>query len=225
MSYNGISFECKCGYSYAEYYGNCSGDAGGLLCGILETSQTKAHCKECGFIQPKILDEQLVENLKSFYFYNQEGVKEISTSVKETKGLVYSHNNNNQCKQCNGDLQELEFIERNKIDIGWFRLSDYSYQEAKSFECPTCEEFKEVLACKEYYLDTDTKEILRKDEVFSSTCDVCDSELQEVQIKKYVKPVIHNIGGKHTYGAEDVTLAKCPKCKRFDTELYEFHWL
>jgi len=220
MSYNGISYECKCGYSYAEYYGNCSSDPDSLLCNILDVTTRKASCKECGFVQPKIAEKKLSEHLKSFRYHNQEEIPDVDTIVKGLEKKAYECNNNNRCKKCNGELEEI----RLDIDIGWFRLSDYSYQKPKPFECPTCEEFKEVSATQEYYLDTGTKEVVRKDEIYVSTCNVCDSELQKVQIKEFVKPVIHNIDGKYTYGAEDVTLVKCPKCKKFDIERDEFHW-
>ena len=220
QSYTGISYECKCGYSYYERYGNCSSDPDSLLCNILDVTTRKASCKECGFIQPKIKDKELSEQLESFRYYNQEEIPDVDAIVKDLEKRAYECNNNNQCKKCDGELEEIGF----DIDVGWFRMLDYSYQKPKPYKCPECKEFKEVSATQEYYLDTSTKEVVRKDELYVTKCDECNSELQEVQEKEIKRDVIHNIGGEPVPGIEYVTLVKCPKCNNPEMEKDEYHW-
>ena len=208
-----VSYDCKCGYSYIETIGGCA-DAIDLITSV---SQLGSYCKCCGFAQIFISDRYVFDENE---YYKTE-VEEIGGVEATTKLInkLYKENNKNRCNKCNGELEILK--DDNGLSIFWSYLSYRRYEEAKTLECTTCKEFRQVSpSYKEYYLDANTKEVIKEDVITETSCGVCNSEMKEIEVREITK-IKKNDEGEYYI---DPTFVKCPKCNKFDIEESLMHW-
>ena len=206
-----VLYDCKCGYSYIETIGCAAGNATAF---IIELSQFISCCKSCGFAQRFVSDEYVFDTI-SLEIDQVGGVE----AVKKIINKSYKENNKNRCNKCNAELET--FKDANNHPVIWINSGYQRMEVAKTLECTKCKEFRQVKPpYKEYYLDVNTKEVIKKDEIIDTTCGVCNSEMKELQTNELLKLELHN---EERY-FRNTTLVKCPKCKRLDIEEDEVHW-
>ena len=206
-----VLYDCKCGYSYIETIGYAAGNAAAF---IIYVSQLSSCCKSCGFAQRFVSDEYVFEMI-SLEIDRVGGVE----AAKKIINKACKENNKNRCNKCNAEMEV--FKDANNQPILWLNSSYRRMEAAKTLECTKCKEFRQVKPpYKEYYLDVNTKEVIKEDEIIETTCGVCNSEMRELQTNEVLKLELNNEERNFRYA----TLVKCPKCKKFDIEEDEVQW-
>jgi len=191
----GVSYDCDCGYSkqFESGYGMNDFYAMNVI-----NSHAIAYCEDCGFVQPKIRDELLEKIIPLM-----DGIAEILE-------------NNNYCKKCNSNLK---ILENQKVDVevgaddyfndlkDYFDYYEFRYSSNEILTCPHCKDLKEVPTYKEYFVDTSTQKVIKRNAVRDTKCADCQVEMT-------------NICRKET----DETVVRCPKCGQFNMRQYEMLW-
>ena len=207
-----VSYDCKCGYSYVESIGG----AADAIDFITTISQLGSYCKCCGFAQMFISDIYVFGEDDRSIEVNEIGGVEATTKLINK---LYKENNRNRCNKCNGGLEMLE--DSNGYPVLWQDTSYRPYEVAKTLECVTCKEFRQVTpSYKEYYLDANTKKVIKEDVITETSCGVCNSEMKELQESGALKMELYKGERDFRY----VTFVRCPKCNKFDIEEEVMHW-
>jgi uncharacterized protein with PIN domain len=183
---SGIGYSCKCGYGVQYSSGYGMNDTYAIFASTLHTA---SYCEICGFVQPKIRDEDVEQ------VFNDSGYDEVFIDK------------NNHCQKCNGNLKILNSKKVND-ELGiYFNSHTFRYNTEEVMVCTGCKELQEVPIYYEYFVDIDTQEVIRKNNVRDSECRKCKTKFIGIE------------GESEMYGLR--TKIKCPKCGKFDMEEQE----
>ena len=175
----------------------------------IKGSQSLSYCIECGFLQPKI-------DIKEIRFTVVEVFGESAVDAeKEIQGLL-AINNHNQCRKCDGELVYIENSQLINELNKHFDYKSYEYKTTLASLCATCKEFKDSEIIREYYVDTNTKKLLKKVLVRNDECNICKTKLEKIEVKgaKGTCRKSKSIG-RYGYGGYIKLGVKCPNCGSF----------